>query len=64
MKNILKKMEVKKLGGKILTGGKKLLGGKFKNGYFLEPTIIENLSYLSKTNQEEIFWTGGLFNSF
>ena len=57
MKNILKKIsEAKKLGGKILTGGKrKLLGGKFKNGYFLEPTIIENLSYLSKTNQEEIF---------
>ena len=57
MKNILKKIsEAKKLGGKVLVGGKrKLLNGKFKNGYFLEPTIIENLSYLSKTNQEEIF---------
>ncbi len=57
MKNILKKIsEAKKLGGKVLVGGKrKLLDGKFKNGYFLEPTIIENLSYLSKTNQEEIF---------
>ena len=57
MKDILKKIsEAKKLGGIVLTGGKrKLLGGKFKNGYFIEPTIIENLSYLSKTNQVEIF---------
>ena len=28
---------------------------KFKNGYFIEPTIIEGLSVSCKTNQEEIF---------
>ena len=61
MRNVLNKIsEAKKLGGKVLTGGKrKLLGGKFKNGYFLEPTIIENLSYLSKPIRKK-FWTGGL----
>ena len=43
-------------GGKILCGGKvPALEGELKNGYFLEPTLIENLDHLSKTNQEEIF---------
>ncbi len=57
MKNILKKIsEAKKLGGVILTGGKRrVLAGKLKDGYFIEPTIIENLGYMEKTNQEEIF---------
>ena len=57
MKNILTKISyAKKEGGVVLTGGKrKMLSGKLKAGYFVEPTIIEGLSYLSKTNQEEIF---------
>ena len=57
MKNILTKISsAKKDGGIILTGGKrKTLLGKLKNGYYIEPTIIEGLGYLSKTNQEEIF---------
>jgi aminomuconate-semialdehyde/2-hydroxymuconate-6-semialdehyde dehydrogenase len=39
-------------GGRILTGGEQLkLGG----GYFVKPTIIENLDYLSSVNQDEIF---------
>ncbi len=47
---------LKKKGGVVLTGGKrKILSGKLKAGYFVEPTIIEGLDYLSKTNQEEIF---------
>ncbi len=57
MKNILTKIaEAKRLGGVILTGGKrKVLPGKLKGGYFIEPTIIEGLGYMEKTNQEEIF---------
>ncbi len=57
MKNILTKVsDAKKDGGVVLTGGKrKILSGKLKGGYFVEPTIIEGLGYLSKTNQEEIF---------
>lgn len=57
MKSILNKISIaKKLGGIVLTGGKrKELPGKLKGGYFIEPTIIEGLGYLTKTNQEEIF---------
>ncbi|HEX8564598.1 MAG TPA: aldehyde dehydrogenase [Pyrinomonadaceae bacterium] len=43
-------------GGKILCGGKQIkLEGKCQNGYFIEPTVIENLSCECRTNQEEIF---------
>lgn len=43
-------------GGKILTGGKQIkLKGRCANGYFIEPTIIENLAHDCRTNQEEIF---------
>ena len=46
----------KKEGGKVLTGGHKIvLKGKCENGYFLAPTIIEGLPYNCRTNQEEIF---------
>ena len=43
-------------GGSILTGGKQIkLEGRCANGYFIEPTIIENLSHDCRTNREEIF---------
>ncbi len=43
-------------GGKILTGGKQVkLEGRCANGYFVAPTIIENLDNNCRTNQEEIF---------
>ncbi|MGB9152605.1 MAG: aldehyde dehydrogenase [Alphaproteobacteria bacterium] len=43
-------------GGKILTGGnRRTLGGRCKDGYFIEPTIIEGLPSTCRTNQEEIF---------
>ncbi len=46
----------KKEGGQILCGGVKLnLGGTLKNGYFMEPTLIEGLPSESIVNQEEIF---------
>ena len=46
----------KKEGGKILCGGKvPVLEGELKNSYFLEPTLIEGISHLGATNQEEIF---------
>jgi len=46
----------KEEGGKILHGGKKvILTGENENGWFIEPTIIEGLSYDCRTNQEEIF---------
>ncbi|MEP6674950.1 MAG: aldehyde dehydrogenase [Ferruginibacter sp.] len=46
----------KKEGGKILCGGNAIkLNGRCTNGYFIEPTVIENLGPDCKTNQEEIF---------
>jgi aminomuconate-semialdehyde/2-hydroxymuconate-6-semialdehyde dehydrogenase len=46
----------KEEGGKILLGGNRVnLGGDCSNGYFIEPTIIENLAHDCRTNQEEIF---------
>lgn len=45
-----------KEGGKILCGGKKAnVDGRCRNGWFIEPTVIEGLSYDCRTNQEEIF---------
>jgi aminomuconate-semialdehyde/2-hydroxymuconate-6-semialdehyde dehydrogenase len=43
-------------GGKILTGGnRKIVDGRCEKGFFIEPTIIEGLGHLCRTNQEEIF---------
>ncbi len=43
-------------GGTILTGGNSVNpGGGNKNGFFIEPTVIEGLTYDCRTNQEEIF---------
>lgn len=43
-------------GGKILTGGKSVNpGGRCAEGYFIEPTVIEGLSYDCATNTQEIF---------
>jgi aminomuconate-semialdehyde/2-hydroxymuconate-6-semialdehyde dehydrogenase len=46
----------KEEGGTILTGGHEVsVGGRCVDGYFIEPTVIEGLDYLCRTNQEEIF---------
>ncbi|WP_299455790.1 aldehyde dehydrogenase [uncultured Microscilla sp.] len=43
-------------GGILLTGGKRhQLQGRCVNGYFVEPTVVEGLSYDCRVNQEEIF---------
>ncbi|MGH8401360.1 MAG: aldehyde dehydrogenase [Gammaproteobacteria bacterium] len=45
-----------KEGGKILCGGKRVpLAGRCKDGWFVEPTVIENLPAECRVNQEEIF---------
>ena len=46
----------KKEGGNILCGGKRISPeGRCKNGWFIEPTIIDGLAYSCRTNTEEIF---------
>lgn len=43
-------------GGKILCGGQAvILKGRCNLGYFISPTVVENLDYRCQTNQEEIF---------
>lgn len=57
MNKILSYVELaKEEGGTILTGGnRRIVEGRCKDGWFVEPTIIEGLSYDCRTNQEEIF---------
>ena len=57
MEKILDCIELAKSeGGRILTGGNRLiLDGNLSEGYYIEPTIIEGLSHSCRTNQEEIF---------
>ncbi|MGH8362322.1 MAG: aldehyde dehydrogenase [Gammaproteobacteria bacterium] len=46
----------RKEGGKVLCGGRRAnLNGRCANGWFVEPTVIENLPPDCRTNQEEIF---------
>lgn len=46
----------KSQGGTILAGGEQVnISGRCQQGYFLQPTIIENLPNDARCNQEEIF---------
>ena len=57
MQKILAKIEEsKKQGGKIIIGGKRvILDGELKDGYYIQPTIIEGLPSDCDVNQQEIF---------
>ena len=57
MNKILSKIkQAKELGGEILAGGGRvILEGDLKNGYYIQPTIIEGLSFDCEINKEEIF---------
>ncbi|MBA3899150.1 MAG: aldehyde dehydrogenase [Bacteroidetes bacterium] len=57
MEKVLSYVELaKQEGGKILTGGKRFVpAGECADGYFIEPTIIEGLTFDCRANQEEIF---------
>ena len=57
MEKVLSYIELgKHEGGKILTGGGQLhLDGNNANGFFVEPTVFEGLTYDCRTNTEEIF---------
>lgn len=55
----------KKEGGKILLGGDRpQLPDELKNGYFLNPTVIDDLTNCSEIHQTEIFGPVVTFNSF
>ncbi|HET6245677.1 MAG: aldehyde dehydrogenase [Bacteroidetes bacterium] len=46
----------KEEGGKVISGGQRvILEGECKDGWYIQPTVIEGLAYNCRTNQEEIF---------
>jgi aminomuconate-semialdehyde/2-hydroxymuconate-6-semialdehyde dehydrogenase len=57
LKKVLSYIELaKQEGGKILCGGERAsVTGENAGGYFIKPTLIENLPHTSRVNQEEIF---------
>lgn len=57
MEKILSYVELaKEEGGVILTGGRReILEEPYRDGYYVRPTVIENLPFNCRTNQEEIF---------
>jgi aminomuconate-semialdehyde/2-hydroxymuconate-6-semialdehyde dehydrogenase len=58
MKKVLSYVELaQQEGGKVLAGGKQFIPSEpeLKNGYYIEPTIIEGLPHNCRTNMEEIF---------
>lgn len=63
---ILKHIAIaKEEGGVILTGGKSItLNGELKNGFYIEPTVIENLPLACSTNKDEIFGPVVTLNKF
>ncbi|MFN2594621.1 MAG: aldehyde dehydrogenase family protein, partial [Actinomycetota bacterium] len=42
-------------GAKLLTGGEELTGGEYANGYFLAPTVFDNMTPDMRIAKEEIF---------
>jgi acyl-CoA reductase-like NAD-dependent aldehyde dehydrogenase len=42
-------------GAKVLTGGEELTGGDYANGYFLAPTVFDNMTPEMRIAKEEIF---------
>jgi aminomuconate-semialdehyde/2-hydroxymuconate-6-semialdehyde dehydrogenase len=56
MDKVLSYIDIGKKEGRVLTGGERVqMGGKFSNGYFVKPTLVEGLDFTHKLNQEEIF---------
>ncbi len=57
MKKVLEHIEIaKNEGGNILCGGHQIkLEGELKNGWYIAPTVIDNLDQTCRTNTEEIF---------
>ncbi|HEY4612553.1 MAG TPA: aldehyde dehydrogenase family protein, partial [Bacteroidota bacterium] len=47
--------QVKADGGRILTGGHRLTGGLYDHGYYVEPTVIDNLPNAHSLFSEELF---------
>lgn len=52
---VLNYVEIGSREGQLVWGGRRLSGGKYGDGYFVEPAIIDGVSPESRVFQEEIF---------
>lgn len=56
MNTVLKYIDIGKAeGARLLKGGKRLTNGSYAKGYFVEPTIFDNVKPTMRIAQEEIF---------
>src|SRR5271163_4028387 len=55
MNSVLKYIEIGKTEGKLLSGGARLTGSKYDKGWFVAPTIFDEVKADSRIAQEEIF---------
>jgi aldehyde dehydrogenase (NAD+) len=56
LKTDLEYIEIaKKEGAQLLCGGKRLTGGDYDKGYFVEPTVFSGVSSTMRVAQEEVF---------
>ena len=53
--DILEYCRIGREDGKLITGGNRLIGGDYDKGFFMEPTIFDEIPIESKLAQEEIF---------
>lgn len=65
LKKILKYIEIgKQEGAKVATGGERFIEGDAKNGYFMKPTLLTDVSNDMRVAREEIFGPVGVVIKF
>lgn len=65
LKKILSYIEIgKKEGTKVATGGERFIEGDAKNGYFMKPTLLTNVTNDMRVAREEIFGPVGVVIKF
>ncbi|WP_017729032.1 aldehyde dehydrogenase family protein [Halalkalibacterium ligniniphilum] len=55
LNEIIEYIEIGKKDAELITGGYRLTGGEYDKGYFIAPTIFNNVPMESRVAQEEIF---------
>lgn len=55
LKEVLEYCKMGKQDAKLITGGNRITGGEYEKGFFVEPTIFDEVPNQSKIVQEEIF---------
>jgi len=65
LKKILKYIEIgKQEGAKVATGGERFIEGDAKNGYFMKPTLLTDVTNNMRVAREEIFGPVGVVIKF